>query len=69
MREAAAPIATLTVMAIAMVLLVRDCKRREACEERGGRVERYNHRTIYVPTSCGSGCTIMVRRRSQTGAV
>lgn len=48
------------VVILVVVFSIRDCSRQEKCADDGGRVERYNYRTIYVAQSCGSGCTIMV---------
>ena len=41
-------------------LAIRECGDQRRCESAGGRVERYNERTILVPMSCGSGCTMLV---------
>jgi hypothetical protein len=45
---------------VAIVLMVRDCSRQEDCTDKGGRIERYNHRTMWVAQSCGKNCTVMV---------
>lgn len=36
-----------------------DCSDQRECR-RAGAVERYNYRTVLIPTSCGSGCTVLV---------
>lgn len=49
------------VGSVLMIMLgVQDCHAQSDCEQRGGSVEHYNFRTIYVPISCGSGCTMVV---------
>lgn len=48
--------ASIIVVAALILLGVRDCNKQNECETNGGRVERYNYRTIFVTHSCGSNC-------------
>lgn len=48
------------ILVILIILAWKEHSEQEECRDRGGYVERYNFRTIYVPQSCGSNCTIMV---------
>jgi hypothetical protein len=46
--------------AIAFLLAWKEHSKQEECRDRGGYVERFNYRTIFIAESCGSGCTVMV---------
>lgn len=50
----------LVFLSLAVVAGVVQCNRQLDCEERGGRVERYNYRTIWVPVPCGDSCIVVV---------
>ncbi len=45
---------------VVFACLASECKAREACESKGGTVERFNFRTVYHSQSCGENCTIFV---------
>lgn len=51
---------TIVALIVCAIVGVVDCRQQRDCEARGGRVERYNYRTIYVTQSCGKGCTMLV---------
>lgn len=51
------------VVAIVLVLVV-DTSARRKCTDNAGRVVEYNCTTTFVPTSCGSGCTMLIPYQS-----
>lgn len=58
MRRTPAEALAIAVMAMIFVVVVvfgvRECNRKQRCDDSGGKVENYNCQ--WVMTSCGDGC-------------
>lgn len=48
------------LVVLALVFTIVDCSEQRECRDNGGRVEHYNYRTVMMPMSCGSNCTMIV---------
>ena len=47
---------SVVLLVVGIVLKIYDDDARRSCEDHGGIVEEYNHRTIMITQSCGKDC-------------